>query len=156
MSGKDFAQYSDNKYQSTTFPCEVRPIKPVLHHVLWLWDCVYDGMCPKPVWLSLRGVPLTNHTLHLLTVAHQTNTFVFGLWKWEGWVRQCGNWVNVTIPHSAARHGPGGTRWDRPARPEFSLFSWSALKSLHWAQQVFQQLHGDKSDRDNFYLSIRP
>lgn len=37
------------------------------------------GLCPKPVRLRLWGVPLTNHTLNLLTVAQQTNTFVFGL-----------------------------------------------------------------------------
>lgn len=73
--------------------------------MFWLWDtvcctvCVNDWFVPKPVWHRQWGVPLTNHSLNLLTVAQQTNTFVFGLWNWEGWLRHCGNWAEVTVTH---------------------------------------------------------
>lgn len=61
------------------------------------------------------------NTLLAASRLHIRQTLLFlGRWKWEGWVRRCGNRLNVTIPHWRVRE----RGWDRPsAFQSLSLFT---------------------------------
>lgn len=113
--------------RSIIFQHQVRPIKPVLHHVLWLRDtlvcystCVCQGMCPEPKSSSRFGACLSQPTLlppHNCTSARH---FCFWTVKMRGMskaVWELGKCHNPTLGVA------NGTRRVRPVLPGFSLFT---------------------------------